>query len=342
MKRKAMKLDYDILKIGLDSYLAITSNTFQFGAHLDLKIAWKAFGISFGLFGKAGFDTLFQFDPFMFMFDAECSVSAKCGSKELMSIYLAFSLSGPRPWHASGKAKFYLLGFSVDVDFSLEWGDKHPKLPNKQIELKPIIEKQILNYNNWTISEKAQTDDDVVVSMEHEEDELLIQPFGAIHFNQSAIPLQLKQPMDLCNNAVPTDYNNITVTGFTISGKQTIQKTDDDNLTNDFAPALYYNLNPQEKLETPSYKKYVSGFSLSASEGIEGGTPSSKTISKTIFKKGAEEPEKITANITASRTKKSKVAPVTKGKKDTRKTSYPLKTRNAFDRYIKTLDAIND
>ena len=60
--------------------------------------------------------------------------------------------------------------------------------------------------------------------MEHGEKELLVQPFETIHFNQSVVPLQLEKQearaMDLCNNAVPTDYTDLTVKGFTLSGSK--------------------------------------------------------------------------------------------------------------------------
>jgi hypothetical protein len=399
MKRLAMKMDYGILKLGLETYLAITSNSFQIGAHLDLKIGWDKFGI----FGYAGFDALFQFDPFMFMFDVECGVAVKCGGWTLLSIDLAFSLSGPRPWHVSGKAKFYFIFIPIKVSFSLEWGNKQPELPNKQIELKPLFDEQIMNNNNWTISETVQSDDDVVVSMKHKEGELLVQPFETVHFNQSAIPLQLERAMDLCNNAVPTDYRNLTIKGFTLSGDKLSKEADDDNLSNDFAPGLYYNLTNKEKLSTPSYKKYVSGFSLSATEGVDKGFIFNETIEKgfCMKKKGSEKPQDITVNQTTegtlqptsnaaptpvtpttetptpevrpvrtrrSRVKKStdqlleakeeigliigalqykgpvELASAVKGVKEDkiRRISYTLKTRKAFDRYIKILDSINE
>lgn len=338
MKRLAMKLDYDILKIGLETYLAITSNSFQIGAHLDLKIGWNKFGI----FGYAGFDALFQFDPFMFMFDVECGVSVKCGSWTLLSIDLAFSLSGPRPWHVSGSAKFSFLLIPVEVDFNLEWGDKkQTELSNKQIEVLPIFKEQLRNLNNWTV-ETAQTDDDVVVNLKHEENELLVQPFGTLHFNQSAIPLQLEQPMDLCNNAVPTDYNNLIITGFKLAEKE-FKKEDADNLTNDFAPALYYNLSNQEKLHKPSYEKYVSGFSLSASEINSTGNKHQGKVGKCFYKKGSNE---AIPGITFIENSNASMANRTLAKKDGKPQhkgpNHPLKTRKAFDRYIKTLDSINE
>ena len=432
MKRLAMKLDYKILKVGLETYLAVTSNSFQIGAHLDLKIGWNKFGI----FGYAGFDALFQFDPFMFMFDVECGVSVKCGTWTLMSLDLAFSLSGPRPWHVSGKAKFWFLFLPIKVDFSLEWGNKQPELPNKQIEVKALFEEQIKNNDNWTISDTAQTDDDVVVDMKHEKDELLVQPFETIHFNQSAVPLQLElqenRVMDLCNNAVPTDYSDLIITSFTLSDKTIAKEAKEDNLTNDFAPALYYNLTNQEKLSTPSYKKYVSGFSVSATEGSKKGTQTVESIgTQYCMKQKGEDPKTINVKTadradmpvmaaapkaaasqatmpqaaapTASEikvlsnktmkfgervkvrrlvntiedlkgektrlvvTSTSTVAPelkeeigkivgslqnggdimlasIVKGVKENkmRRAAYPLKTRRAFDRYIQTLDSINE
>ena len=207
--------------------------------------------------------------------------------------------------------------------------------------------------------------------------------------------------MDLCNNAVPTDYTDLTVKGFTLSGSKIEKDSDADNLSNDFAPGLYYNLSNQEKLRMPSYKKYVSGFSLSATEGCSKGkqqqqTPETKYYMKT---KGAEAPEEttVTATTTASiptptptptptpnptptpRTRSIVPTPnPTPTPKDNsfdglshkdslglligslqyrggtllaasvdgvkqhklRRASYPLKTRRAFDRYVKTLDSI--
>jgi hypothetical protein len=96
MRRLSLKLDYSVLKVGLETYLAITSNSFQIGAHLDIQVGWSKFGIT----GYAGFDALFQFDPFMFMFDIVAGMAVMIGKARILSVDLALSLSGPRPWHA--------------------------------------------------------------------------------------------------------------------------------------------------------------------------------------------------------------------------------------------------
>ena len=48
-----------IAKMRLAAYLAITSNTVQFGADLDVFIGVSGYGLA----GHLGFDTLFQIEP---------------------------------------------------------------------------------------------------------------------------------------------------------------------------------------------------------------------------------------------------------------------------------------
>jgi hypothetical protein len=49
-------------KLNLDVYLAISTNTLQIGAHVDLYVGVDGFGIS----GYLNFDTLIQRHPFHF------------------------------------------------------------------------------------------------------------------------------------------------------------------------------------------------------------------------------------------------------------------------------------
>ena len=279
MRRLAMKLDYNVLKVGLETYLAITSNTFQIGAHLDIKVGWDKFGI----IGYAGFDALFQFDPFMFMFDIEAGMAVMIGSSRIMSVDLALSLAGPRPWHAKGSAKFTFLFIPIKVGFDVTWGDKKQELPNKQIEVLELLQEQIKNLSNWSVDENSRRDHDVILVQtqtettiaDEKDKKLILSPNGVLSFNQSAIPMEME--MDLCNNAVPTDCNEIVLDQVTLNGNvyQIINKSDKYNETqdkqkrqnaigetiaSDFAPALYVQMTNDEKLMSQSYEQYASGF----------------------------------------------------------------------------------
>jgi len=325
MKRLAMKLDYNVLKLGLETYLAITSNSFQIGAHLDIKVGWNKFGI----FGYAGFDALFQFDPFLFMFDIEAGVAVKCGSWTLMSIDLALGVKGPAPWNAKGTAKFTFILIPIKVGFNITWGDKTPALPSKQIEILPLLVKEIDNVLNWSVNSDEQTDDEISVNMEKHGDNLLIQPFGTISFNQSAVPLELERPMDLCNNAVPADYNNLTITGYRLKGEICEKEEDEDN-SNDFAPGLYYNLSIEEKLASPSYKKYHSGFHVNQADKRKTGEDIKEKERKYIIvvQKAGKTPEE--------RNKEKQ------GAETNRAVSYSVNSEQSVKRYMKILDAWPD
>ena len=262
MNRLAMKLDYSILKLSFETYMAITSNSFQIGARFDLKIGWN----SFGIIGYAGFDALFQFDPFLFMFAVQAGVSVKCGSWNLLSIDLALDVQGPAPWRVAGKAKFKFLLVPIKVSFSKTWGKNAPELPSKIVAIIPLWDEQWNKDTNWSVDNGNSSGRPLVNLINYESDEMIIQPDGSITFNQSAIPLvtdNLLQKMDMCNDAVPSDYVSLELQ------KVNGTKVGSDKLsmeTNDFAPSLYKKMSIDEKLSSESYVKYNSGFTANEKE----------------------------------------------------------------------------
>ena len=264
MNRLAMKLDYSILKISFETYLAVTSNTFQIGARFDLKIGWKEFGI----IGYAGFDALFQFDPFLFMFYVCAGVSVKCKSVTLLSIDLSLDVQGPAPWRVAGKAKFKFLLIPVKVSFTKTWGKNAPALPSKTVEVFPLLLEQWNDDHNWTVDNTDLTGKETVTLINYKSDEMIIHPDGSITFNQSAVPLRTEnalEKMDICNDAVPSDYDSLQIYGVN-------QYSEDEFVSeeNDFAPTLFKSMTIQEKLDSPSYVKYKSGFTLNERRRREG------------------------------------------------------------------------
>lgn len=252
MNRLAMKLDYSILKLSFETYMAITSNSFQIGARFDLKVGWDKFGIV----GYAGFDALFQFDPFLFMFYVCAGVSVKCGSWNLLSIDLSLDVQGPAPWKIAGKAKFNFLFIPIDVSFSKTWGKKTPELPSKLVKVIPLYEEEWIKKTNWVIENPDPSGKPLVAFFDAPEGVMLAQPDGSITFNQSAVPMKTEQllKMDVCNDAVPEDYNSIRVTQ--VNGKEVVP------VQNDFAPSLYKAMSIDDKLKSESYVKYDSGFTM--------------------------------------------------------------------------------
>ena len=80
-----------ISKLRLAAYLALSSNTVQFGATLDVFIGVSGFGLS----GHLGFDALLQIEPFHFDADISGRVALTAGGDDLMSVGLDATLSRP-------------------------------------------------------------------------------------------------------------------------------------------------------------------------------------------------------------------------------------------------------
>ena len=103
-------------RLRLSAYMALTTNTVQFGAMLELFVKFGEFSVE----GLLGFDALIQFEPFGIIAGLGAMVAVKSGGVVLLAVGLDLTLTGPTPWHAWGKASFKLLGFVVKVEFSVQ------------------------------------------------------------------------------------------------------------------------------------------------------------------------------------------------------------------------------
>lgn len=257
MRRLGMKLDYKILKLTFESYFAITSNTVQLGAAVDLRIGWK----SVGIFGYFGFDCLFQFNPFRFLFDVRMSVEARWRRWKLLSINLEFSLSGPAQWNAKGKANFKILFFKFNVNFNISWGKSHSENEIGYISIYEIFSREYHNLKNWTAISSGLKDQQVrLIEHKPEESDFIVQPFDGIKFEQSHLPLDEQIVLERYGEGVrPKDYCSIQFSKIEI-GKELF---DDLSKTEyDFAPSLFFDLSEKEKLSRPSYEKMKNGVTI--------------------------------------------------------------------------------
>lgn len=252
MRRLSLSLNYDIVKIKLETYLAVTSNSFQIGARLDLNVGWE----EFGLIGYAGFDALFVFKPFRFSFSLEVGVAVMVGSAKLFSVDLALSVEGPAKWRVKGKAYFTVLFIPVKCKFSLAWGDSPKEERRATIAVwKDVLLPELLRDNNWITSSAEQNND----GKEKDVNAMLtLQPNDTFSFNQSAVPFDY--PMGLCNDALPEDFTSFRLKKVSIIADNEEFSLETSCLNNDFAPSLYKELSNEERLSNPSYESVTSGF----------------------------------------------------------------------------------
>ena len=128
------------IKLRVEGYLALTPNSLQFGAKVELLASGP---MSFNLYGMLSFDALFIFDPFSFIIAIEATLAIRRKTKVLFGISFKGKLSGTNPWHVEGEVTFGLLFFDVTIGFSHTWGDTLAVPPAETVDLVGIAATQL-------------------------------------------------------------------------------------------------------------------------------------------------------------------------------------------------------
>jgi hypothetical protein len=251
-KRVALDiLNTPVSRIRVEGYFAVTSNTVQFGARVELRLGFDEIGI----FGHVAFDALFQFSPFYFIIEISGSVELKVFGLGLFSIRLEFSLEGPVPWRAKGSGTLSLLFFDISADFDITWGDKEDTTL-EPIAVVPLLETEFNKKENWRA--ELPKGSDLLVSLRPIEETagLVMHPVGILVVSQRAVPLDLD--IAKVGNKKVSDARHFRVKSTTAGlGKKGDRKEQ-------FAMGQFLDLSNADKLSRKSYERQNSGLELSA------------------------------------------------------------------------------
>lgn len=241
-------------KVRIEGYFAVTSNTVQFGARAELFFGLSSFNID----GHFGFDALFQFDPFYFIFRLSVSLSVKVFGTGLFSVGFNGLLEGPTPWHIKGKGKIKLLFFKLSVPFEETWGQqRHTELPS--IEILPLIERELSAITNWEGVIPASSN--ILVTLRQlgesaEENTLVLHPVGKLKINQRKMPINLT--LYKLGNQRPSDVNKLSITANIAGGDGLATPYAKER----FAAGEFRDLNDSSKLSSPGFELYDSGVEV--------------------------------------------------------------------------------
>lgn len=266
-KRLALDiLNTPVQRIRVETYFAVTSNTVQFGARVELRLGFDEIGI----FGHLAFDALFQFSPFYFIIEISGSVELKVFGMGLFSIRLELSLEGPTPWRAKGTGTLTLLFFEISADFDITWGDKEDTtLP--PIEVLPLLVDEFNKTENWRA--ELPKSNRLLVSLRSLEPTagLVLHPVGALVISQRGIPLDLD--IAKVGSQKVSDAKHFTVKSTTAGlGKK-------GDRQEQFALGQFLDLDNAGKLSRKAYEKQHSGLELSAA-GIQ--TVASRAVKRIV------------------------------------------------------------
>lgn len=171
-----------------ESYFALTSNTLQLGARLEL-VAEVA---GCGLRGWLAFDALIQYSPFRFIADISGGIALRAFGHTLVGISLSLHLEGPAPYLARGRGSIDLFLFEVCFDFEVGWGSP-PAITDPPADVGGELRRALSDPAAWRsrgaappgllLTEPAQK----ALS-----DAAVVDPYGAVSVHEERIPLGIE------------------------------------------------------------------------------------------------------------------------------------------------------
>ena len=243
-------LDESFARIRVEGYFAVTSNTAQFGAAVELF-----FGVSdFSLEGHLGFDALFQFSPFYFVVDFSASMSVRVFGAGLFSVRIRGELEGTSPWHVEGDGSISLLFWDIELPFSHTWGDSADTVLSS-IPAMPILVTELRKRENWIAI--APTKAPISVSLREIDAtlELVLHPVGTLRVAQRAVPLNLD--IQKVGNKAISDVSSLSIV---VGGTGLEERA---KCRESFATAQFRDIDGAAKLSAPGYEKLDAGSEIS-------------------------------------------------------------------------------
>jgi hypothetical protein len=245
-------------RFSLEAYMAVTSNTFQFGAHFELFAEAGGFQVH----GYLGFDALFIFSPFHFEVEMCAGVDVSYDGYNLLGISLDLQFAGPSPWSYDGLATLHILFFSITKHVSGSFGDGGaPSLPPASV-MAPLL-TALQNKQSWSATLPADAERAVTLSAPKPDGAAIyVHPMGSLQVTQSVVPLDTV--ISKFGNTVPSDGDKFTISS---SGTTLNQVSESITFFNGrFAPSQYRNMSDADKLAAKSFEPFPAGIIIGSTE----------------------------------------------------------------------------
>jgi uncharacterized protein DUF6603 len=247
-------------RVRLLGYLALTSNSVQFGARIEAYAAWRKFSVE----GHLSFDALFRFDPFGFVVDVAAGAAIKRSGRTLLSVDLKLRVSGPRPWHVAGTASFRIL-VRVTIHVDLTVGSRPSIEPAERIDLGALLAEELVRPASWTA--QLPPDGGSAVTLRDTpagSDVVAVHPQSRLEVRQTLCPLGEK--LDKYGERALAYSNEFAIAAVRIGGDAVEHAAVRDR----FAPAQYFDLTDTQRLAVPGYRSYDSGVTLNPAGATSG------------------------------------------------------------------------
>lgn len=272
-------LSGDNPRLRLETYFAVTSNTAQFGARLELYAGAGKFNV----YGFLSFDTLFQFNPFYFIAEVAAMLALRVGSSSIASIQLALTLEGTTPWKARGTATLTLCWFiKIKVCFNKTFGEvRNTRLDD--VAVLPLLRAALADKGNWDA--RIPSGRHLLVSVKEKLEvlgnQVIAQPVGVLEISQRIVPLNIA--LQKFGHQRSADGNRFAIEQVRVGESGNAETLATSAVQEQFAPAQFFEMSDTAKLSRKSFERYDAGVRITDSERLEAAYGAKRDVSYELF-----------------------------------------------------------
>jgi hypothetical protein len=242
-------------RVRFEAYLALTSNTIQMGARVDVHFVEGAFALD----GGGSFDALIQWSPFTLDVALALWVKITSGGSALLAASVAVEVTGPRPWHLTGQASVQVLGVTATVGVDFTFGTV--PAASEVIEMVDVaaeIWSQLSDPARWAATLPAAATSGVTLAglpVASNTAPLVAHPLATVGCRQQIAPLST--PIERVGGRLPVGGTRSYMAS--VSAPPGVAG---GTVTDMFAPGQYANLPDDARLAGPSFAAMPAGVSL--------------------------------------------------------------------------------
>ena len=258
---KFILADSEAVKISGEAYLAVTSNTLQFGGGFQAYInVWKL-----SIEGSLKFDAIFYRtgNP-NFKVNASGSVKVKIWGFTIGGIKAKGELSGTTPWHFDGSVTFEIGWWDYTKSVDKTWGDEGEEL-SETVSLLTLLSDDLNAADAWQPVRRRFVQGVSVRPVQTAvAARVLAHPDESLEVKQAVLPLGV--PLDHYGHFNPRDFRKFSLRLGTDAGFIAA-----DNTSDFFAPAEFFELTQEERMTRKSYESFNAGLAAGGLDNLLGG-----------------------------------------------------------------------
>jgi hypothetical protein len=269
-------------RLRLEGYVAITSQTFQFGARAELHAAAGPLSLE----GWLGLDVLIAWLPrFHFSAEVYAGVSLSFHGEPVLELSIDVLLEGPGPWHVKGHASLHLLFFTVSLPIDASWGEDAGPTAAVASPL-DLVRSALSKAEAWSSQLPPGATSVVTFRASRDPAVIPVHPLAVIACHQRVAPLGLTLTHVGNQPLVAPTIVDITELRF-----ESLPVTDSSPVEDLFAPGEFLNLTDDEAFSRPSFETMRAGLTGGSSASLIGLTGVVASRYKTILIDGPRRTE---------------------------------------------------